>query len=87
MADTPLNILHYSSYSKKAIQAFYPFQLVSISPLLQITVINYAPTAKSPYEEDSSSCTAAKEGLLDFFIGNRKRYPTLKGSSSFGERS
>lgn len=48
MADVPLNILHYSSRSKKAIQAFYPFQLVYISPLMQITVINYAPTAKPP---------------------------------------
>lgn len=87
MADGPLNILRYSSYSKKAIQAFYPFQLVSISPLLQITVINYAPIAKPPCKEDSSSGTAAKEGLLDFFVGKRKRYPTLKGSFSFGERS
>jgi len=54
---------------------------------LQITVINYVPTAKPHCEEDSSSGTAAKEGLLDFFVEKRKRYPTLKGSFGFGERS
>lgn len=86
MKGTPLNILHCSSYSKKTIYAFYPFQLVSFSPLLQITAINYAPTAKPPCKEDSSSSTAAKEGLLDFF-GKGKHSSTLKGAFSFGERS